>query len=278
MKLSDKKIRYIKRRTSEKTPEEIAQDLHIKISDVEEVLGLSTRRHKKNTIFFLDGLFHWGMTVFIFVAPFVFLYGLHEFANLPQMAFIQTGVVFFLLLWIIRSFLTREGKILRSPLNLPVIFFILWSFISVLYAHNKYEGMLLWMQWTASALTFFLILNTSRTDEDSNRLLIVLFISGFLTALLGIAQHLFEFSWVPQVVSPAAVFAHKNMAVHFIILTFPLASGIILNSKTRGRIWILSLMSALMIVFLAYAKTRAGWVALAVESVFFVILMAGSYF
>lgn len=278
MKLSNKKIKYIKRHTPEKTSEEIAQDLHIRVSDVEEVLGLSTRQHKKNTIFFLDVFFRWGMIIFILIAPFVFIYGLYDFANLPQMAFIQTGIVFFLLVLLIRSFLIGEGKILRSPLNLPIFLFILWSFISVLYAHNKYEGMLLWMHWTASFLAFFLILNSIRTEKDSDRLMIVLFISGFLTALLGIAQYLFEFSWVPQVGPPAAAFAQANMAVHFIILTFPLALGIILNSKTWGRILILSLMSALMIVYLVYAKTRAGWVAFAVESVFFAILMARDHF
>lgn len=63
------------------------------------------------------------------------------------------------------------------------------------------------------------------------------------------------------------------MAVHYIILTLPLGAGLILNNKRKIWDFIFSVMAGLMIAFLAFTKTRAGWVALIVEFLFLVILL-----
>jgi hypothetical protein len=48
--LSNKKIKYIKRHASKKTPEEIAKDLRIKLKDVHRVLGQSGGKPQKSSI------------------------------------------------------------------------------------------------------------------------------------------------------------------------------------------------------------------------------------
>ena len=50
MTLSNKKIKYIKRHASKKTPEEIAKDLRIKLKDVHRVLGQSGGKPQKSGI------------------------------------------------------------------------------------------------------------------------------------------------------------------------------------------------------------------------------------
>jgi len=276
MKLSNKKIKYIHRHAGAKTPETIARELRIHLKDVEEVLGISKTKSPEKIKVVLDGIFRGGLFLLSFFAPFIFLDGLYDFANLPQMAFIQTGVVVVFLLWLIKGAVSGKCTVVRSPFNLPIFGFILWSLISLAYAHNKYEGIMLWMHWAACALMFFLVLNGTREKKDSIRLMAVILVSGSLTALLGITQHLFELSelsWIPQVAPPAATFANKNMAVHFIILTCPLAFGFILNSENKVQTWVPSVASALMAVYLVYTGTQAGWVALAVQIVFFSAMM-----
>jgi len=278
MDLSNKKIKYIKRHASKKTPEELARELKIKVKDVQKVLGSDREAGEPQARHLVDLFFRWGLALLPFLAPLVFIKGIYDFANLPQLALIQAGVVLLLILWLIRETAAGHCRIVKSPFNLPILGFILWSLVSVLYAHNGYEGLLIWMHAAACALMYFLVLNGMEEETDPWRICTAIFLAGFLSALLGIFQHIFNWSWIPQVVPPAATFANKNMAVHFIILTFPLAVGLILNSRQRIWTWILCLMAGLMLVFLMYAKTRAGWVALTVEILVFGVLLAREYF
>ncbi|UCD88087.1 MAG: hypothetical protein JSV01_10215 [Desulfobacterales bacterium] len=175
----------------------------------------------------LDRTFHWGLVAISFLAPLLFLRSIHDFANLPQSAFIQVGVVFLFFVWLIKSFMGQRCLILKSPINLPILAFVLWSLVSFSYAHNRYEAFAAWRPLAASALMFFLVINENYEKRRLIQLLAAVFISGCTCAFLGIAQHLLGLSWVPQVTPPAATFANKNMAAQFVVLTFPLAVGLI---------------------------------------------------
>ena len=213
MQLSNKKIKYIRRQASQKTPEEIAEDLRINIKDVRKVLcGPSNKnlfeRILLKIIPILEETFHWGLISFVCLAPFIILRNLPDYSELPKSAFIQIGVVFLFLLFLSRFWLKKKFLILQSPLYLPIFVFILWALISLIYAHNKYEGFSLWMHWAASALMFFLLINIFKEEKWIFRLLVTIFSSGFLCAMIGIAQYLFKLSWIPQVAAPASTFAN----------------------------------------------------------------------
>ena len=277
MKLSNKKLKYIARHASEKTPEEIAGDLRIRTRDVEKALNISPRKTRVSFPAITDGAFRWGLMAVTFCAPFILVRGLYDFVNLPQAVFIQTGVTVLCLLWLIHKLISGSTGIVRSPFNLPVLAFILWSFVSLLYAHNKWEGTSLFMHWSACALMYFLVLNGTRGERDAARLLAVVYAAGVLTSVLGIGQHLLGIKVIPQVIPPAATFANKNMAVHFVILSLPLAAGFVLGSTRPFRTWITSITAALMVAFLIYSKTKAGWVALAMEAILLAVLVVRQY-
>ena len=282
MKLSKKKVKYIKRTAAKKKPEEIARDLRISIRDVQQFLNQDRSKPSfRSSIFHFegfDGVFQWGIIAFVFLAPFVFIRGISDFAILTQMVFIQTGVSFFVLIWLVKSLLSGKCLILKSHFYLPILALFLWSLISITYAHNRYESTLPWMQWTASAVMFFLVSNSFQDEKYRIRLIAAIFFSGCLVALLGIGQYLFNIAWIPQVIPPSATFANKNLAVHFVVLTLPLSLAFILNTRVNIWIWLYSIASAVMVVFLIYTQTRAGWVALAAEFAFFVALMAIMHF
>ncbi len=241
--------------------------------DIQRAPGSSGDWASSKTLSTLDKVFHSGLVLISFLAPLIFLRGIRDFSNLPQSAFIQIGVVFLFLVWLIKGSVLKKCFILKSPLNLPILAFVLWSLASIVYAHNKYEGFLAWRPWAASALMFFLVSNDNYEKRRLIHLLAALIISGFLCSLLGITQHLLGFSWVPQIGPPAATFANRNMAAHFIVLTFPLALVFILNSKRRILALISGVAACLMIVFLLYTKTRAAWIAVGVEILFLFVLL-----
>jgi O-antigen ligase/Flp pilus assembly protein TadD len=241
--------------------------------DNQRAEGSSEDSDSSKTLSILDEIFHSGLVLVSFLAPLVFLRGISDFANLPQSAFIQIGVVLLLLVWLIKGSVLNQCLILKSPLNLPVLAFVLWSLVTIFYAHNMHEGLLAWRPWAASALMFFLVSNDNYEKRRLVHLLAALVVSGFLCSLLGIAQHLLGFSWVPQIGAPAATFANRNMAAHFIVLTFPLAVVFVFNSKRRVAALMSGVAACLMIVFLLYTKTRAAWIALGVEILLFFVLL-----
>ncbi len=269
MKLSNKKIKYIHRHAAKKNPETLAKELRINIKEVENALGISKREPIAKKQALLDRVPCHGLFVLAFLAPFVFINGIYDFANLPQMVFIQLGVVVVFLLWLLKNAIVGKWMIVRSPFYGPIFSFILWSLISLTYAHNKYEGTMVLMHWAACVLMFFLVLNIIRSKNDSIRFMITLLASGCFIALLGIFQYVFDINWVPQVVPPAATFANKNMAVQFIIVTLPLSFSLMLLTENRGFILTLSFMAALMIVYIVYTKSQSGWLALILSILFF---------
>ncbi len=218
----------------------------------------------------LDAFLIRSLLGIVFVAPLLFIKGIFDFANLPQMAFIQVGGVFLLFLWLFKSALRRQCSLSASPFIFPLCCFILWSLVSLFYTVNKYEGLLPLMHWTVSGLVFFVVLNNVK-KKDIPRLLTAIFLAGCCVALLGIIQHLVGFSWIPQVMAPAATFGNKNMAVHFIVLSLPLGVTFLLLSRNRLLIWLLSVFSSLMVLYLLYTGARAGWLAVIVE----IFLFAG---
>jgi Tfp pilus assembly protein PilF/O-antigen ligase len=273
VKLSNKKTKYIRRHAAKETPEAMAEHLGISVRDVQLVLSGSGGQVTHTIVSSLDQTLHLGLILVSFLAPFMILRGIYDFANLPQSAFVQVAVVFLFLIWLIKGFFDKACLIVKSPLNWPILAFVLWSLASLIYAHNKYEGFLPWMSWTACSLMFFLVVNGNHEAKRIAPLLTALFAAGCLSALLGISQHLFGFSWVPQVKPPSATFANRNMATQFIILTLPLAVGLIFSTGKTARVWIVALASGLMLSFLVYTRTRAGWVALLAEALLLAVLV-----
>ena len=261
---------------STKKPEEIAKDLKISVKDVQQLLGKNKPPQFQSTIRVkhFDTAFLWAVMVFIFVAPFVFIRGISDFANLTQMVFIQTGVAFFTLLWLAKPLISHKASIVRSRFYLPIIALLIWTTISFAHAHNRYEATLPWMHVIASSVMFFLIINSFLDEQYRSKLLAAIFFSGFFVALLGVIQHLFQITWIPQASPPSATFANKNMAVHFVVMTLPLSLGFILSTRVMIWAWLFSLASAVMVVFLIYTQTRAGWVALTIQIAFFAVFMA----
>ena len=74
MKLSNKKIKHIKRHASKKTPEEIARDLHISIKDVQRVLRQLKDRSQNNRILipetrnYIDSTYKFHLIVIFFIS------------------------------------------------------------------------------------------------------------------------------------------------------------------------------------------------------------------
>lgn len=213
------------------------------------------------------------LLITVFVAPLIFLPNVSDFANLPQRIFLETTGILLALAWLAIQASNNASPVHRLPFfTWPLLAFVGWALFTAVFALNPYETWEIGRQWLTAILFFFLISQLAVTSAQRRQTLTALFGAAFLVAALGISQHLFDLSYVPQLAPPAANFANKNMAVHFIVLLFPVGAFIFLTTKKNTTAWGASLMLSLIVVYLIYTQTRAGWLAVTCQCLLFVAL------
>jgi O-antigen ligase/Tfp pilus assembly protein PilF len=208
-----------------------------------------------------------------FTTPLVFYPGLSDFSNLPQRVFLETTGILLALYWLATQATRHALPSQRLPFfTWPLLVFVGWSLFTAVFALNPYETWEIGRQWLAALLFFSLIPQLAASSTQRRQILIALFSAAFLVAILGISQHLFGLSYIRQLAPPAANFANKNMAVHFIVLLFPVGGFLFLATKKNEMAWITGLMLSLIVTYLIYTQTRAGWLAVTCQCLLFAVL------
>jgi len=208
-----------------------------------------------------------------FLAPLIWYPGLSDFSNLPQRVFLETGGLLLALTWLASQANNNALPIQGLPFfTWLLLAFLGWALFTAAFALNSYETWEIGRLWLVAILFFFLISQFAIASSQRRQVLAALFGAAFLVAVLGISQHLFDLSYIPQLAPPAATFANKNMAVHFIVLLFPVGAFFFLTTKKNTTAWATSLMLSLIVVYLIYTQTRAGWLAVTCQGLLFTIL------
>ncbi|MBI5844426.1 MAG: tetratricopeptide repeat protein [Deltaproteobacteria bacterium] len=278
MELSNKKLKFIKRNAGSMTPKDIARALDLSEKEVVKALrsleiavASGGQSPTDNRMAYLSLAFG----VFMALTPFIIGTDIYDFANLPQGAWIQCGLILFLGVMAALGLSSGKFFLRLTPFFWPFLLFVSWALISVSWSPNKFDAIQTWYAWAASGAALVLTASVLKDNERHPYLFLVFFfVSGVLVCLLGVLQYLriadvfFGLDRVPQVVIPAATFANKNMAAHYAVLTIPLGFGIFLRDRRPVVFWPVAVALAFMNVFLIYTKTRAAWIAVFIEAVF----------
>ena len=208
-----------------------------------------------------------------FLSPLIWYPGLSDFANLPQRIFLETTGLLLALFWLISQIPSNTLPLHRLPFfTWPLLAFVGWALFTAVFTLNPYETWKIGRLWLTAILFFFLTSQLAVSSSQRRQVLTALFGAAFLVAVLGISQHLFDLSFIPQLAPPAANFANKNMAVHFIVLLFPIGAFLFLTAKNNTTAWAASLMLSLIVTYLIYTQTRAGWLAVTCQCLLFAVL------
>ena len=161
------------------------------------------------------------------------------------------------------------------PLLLPLVAFVLWMTLSLIWATDFYEGFVKVLNWLSGLIIFLLGLMIIRTSQALRILLYCIFISGFLVALLGVSQYLFGVEWIYQHSAPASVFGNKNFAAQYMVFILPLSIFLFISEKdNKPLMWLLAVGGIMMTVFLFYTHTRGSWVSFIGELFFLIAILA----
>ncbi len=203
------------------------------------------------------------------VAPYGHKYGYSP--DLHMSAYLQVGVPAMLaVLFVLQSW--GKGIVIPKDRYLFLLAsLIVWSAISISWAHNLYEAVVKFLDWAAAVGGFLLIMLAVNKRHHLNWVVEFIFWSGVVLGSLGIAQWLFNVNWVDQYAAPSATFNNKNMAAQYGLLTWPLGVALFLRARTPIQEWVYGLTSGAILLFIIYTRTRAAWLSIALE---FTLLLA----
>jgi O-antigen ligase len=190
----------------------------------------------------------------------------------------QIAVSFALLFWVLRMFVMRKFRLVRTPLNIPIAAFLVAVAIGVITAvdfkHSLKGYMTLW--WVS---IFFLTVNNVKDVTQFKRLIQILILITTIAGAYGIFQHLTKIGFFGNVryfqlplARSAGFFDDPATFGNYILLVLPVVIGLSYYSKTiREKRW-LGLSSLIILTAIIFSYGRGVWLGLIAGLIFMAIL------
>lgn len=200
----------------------------------------------------------------LLLIPLVFTFRATTY-NIPKVVLSQLLIMLVFVLWLINMNERNCFSIRKTPLNLPVILFLIWAALSSTQAINKYEALQAICQLSAFLLLYFIVVNNVHTMKELNSFLITMIIVGMLISVYGLIQTQgIDFSNWETGSAPISTLGNVNFAAGYLITVIPLSLTMLLITRSHWRRTILALASLLMLGHLFLTKSRGAWVGLTI--------------
>ncbi len=229
----------------------------------------------------LGKMIEYGLLGIILYAPFTF-----SLPNPRAQTIVHLATLILFLLWLLKLNGERTPHLVKSPLYLPLLLFLILCSISVVKTNFFYYTTQEFFRITTAILLFFLVASNSR---EENKFIFPLLLAANVVALIGI-QGYFCHSF-PYALS---TLPNHNFLAGYLVISISLALGLSLFNKgnllkrvpfllllilpftcfilAKSRGGLLSLLAALLILILAALKKKKRWI-LVVLSLLILLLL-----
>ncbi len=177
--------------------------------------------------------------------------------------------LFPLVLWIIRMVLTRNFRLIRTPISLPILAFVFMAVISAAFSMDHwYSFRELRGEILKQALLFILVANTIRKPYQIRNLLIGLFAGALYMSIVGIVGY--YAGWTVYEGRTISWYSNKSYTSLgcYLAINVALVLAIVYFERNRTRIfWLLS-MTAVFVCCILLTFTRGVWIAVGIAGSF----------
>ena len=200
----------------------------------------------------------WALAALVVLVPYVYWPDLRDYTLPPKLLVMQLVV---LLCLVIRA--ARPPASLRlSALGLPALAYLLVNALSVSHAIDRTAALLELTKILSGCLLFALVAVGFHL-RDLPRLLAPWAAAALGVSLIGIGQyHGWQPFDIPSAGLPSATLGYRNIAAMYLIQSIPICIGLFLIARSKRDEALGACATALLIVFLAYTRTRGAWVGL----------------
>jgi putative inorganic carbon (HCO3(-)) transporter len=197
----------------------------------------------------------------------------------------QTMVALGLLAWLAKMLLLGRLNLARTPLNLPILLYAAALVIAVILSPFKMHSLSAFKEeWLL--LIFFLIVNNVKEEAEVEKLLTLLIAVSTLVGLYAVWQHYSGMdlyrgaSLEPRgsVFLSLGFFSHHLTFGGYLMLTFLLASVLLLHAKRSGLRRIIDFCAPIVLGFcLVFSYARSAWLGVVIGILAFGVLKGGKF-
>ena len=194
-----------------------------------------------------------------FLTPLIFTFRATTY-NIPKIATVEILAFFAFVLWLVNVSFTRQLRILSSPLNLPILAFLIWEMASAFWATNRFEAMEAVFFHIALITIYFMALNNA---GNVRVFVTVMIAAASIVSIYGILQYLGIDFTTPKSTPLVSTLGNVNFAGEYLAMIIPLSVAMLFYSRGKASKIAFGTATALMLTHLLLAKSRGAWVGLA---------------
>lgn len=174
-------------------------------------------------------------------------------------AMIYVGMLLVFIGWIYKLARKKSKGVLRTPLDLPIIIFVIIGFISIFNSSFLKQSLTVTPGFIAGILFGYYLVFSNITDKKFlKKFVLVMVLGGTTTACIGIFQYLI---WGTERTS--ATLANPNVLASYLAMMIPIVFSLLLyESKKSKKKLLLTFSLITMVICLILTRSRAGWLAL----------------
>lgn len=240
-------------------------------------------------------IIRWSFGFLFFLVPLILTplnYELFEY-NKMMLTYAVTAVI--VTTWIIKMIAQKEIKIVRTPLDIPIVLFFLSQLVSSFFSMDPHVS---WFGYYSrfnggmiSVISYILLYYAFVSNELESHLvnlLKVLLASAVIVSLYAALEHFghsisclvftgkFDVScWVQDVQNRVfATLGQPNWLAAFVVALIPVSLAFTLTHKFKQLgFWVWSVVSILFFAVLLFTKSRSGLVGLAIADIIFWVFL-----
>ena len=189
-------------------------------------------------------------------------------------AVLETCAGLLFVLWAVRAYVTRQERVLISPLLPPLLVLILVVLAQILFRATAsfYETRIELQLLVAITLLLFVATQVFRTNDDWRLFVWFIMSFGFIVAIFGILQHLTfngKLYWFREMRYggiPFGPYVNRNHFAGFAELVIPVALvPLVLGKVRRDRWFVVGILALFPLGALFLSASRGGIISVAAE-------------
>jgi O-antigen ligase/Tfp pilus assembly protein PilF len=185
-------------------------------------------------------------------------------------------VILGLMFWGLRIVSEEKLKIIRTPLDLPILSFMAISVLSLLWSNSPMVSLKELPLFLAGPFLFFIITNNIQDERQINYIIRALLIVGSLFGIYGILQYNgIDFSFWQRNIGRQKVFGlfgNVNFFAEYLILPLPIAVSLFFASRNKIKKILLSIGIMAMVGSLMVTFTRGSYLGFGAALIFMFLL------
>lgn len=220
-------------------------------------------------ICFYEKVIENGLLILVCIVPLVFEpKGFNPVLIKTTFAHIVIFTLF--LVWLVKSIEEQKFRLIKTPLNLPLLFFFFTCILSFIFSDYKYISIKGLSDFFCYVMLFFIVIHNVKTV---NKMLTVFLVSSAIVSFYGLLQH-FGIDFIPWIRGGRLIssMGGANFFAGYLIVVIPICLGTFFAIKSRTGKTLCAILLFSLVLCLAWTFTRSSWLAFILGLLLFIIL------